>query len=216
MEVTAQEFVDFCKEYVGVKEGSVVHLKILEVYNKHKPLARGYTVKPSDSWCATFISTMAILNEITDIIPTECGCEKMIELFKKIGSWVENENRVPNVGDIVFYDWNDSGAGDCKGFADHVGIVEKVSRETFTVIEGNYNDSVKRRTIGINAKNIRGFGVPKYAKEVSKPSETVSEVPNCITEIARLVIAGRFGNGEERKENIYNEIQKEVNRLLKG
>ncbi len=26
---------------------------------------------------------------MTDIIPTECGCEKHIELFKKLGAWQE-------------------------------------------------------------------------------------------------------------------------------
>lgn len=43
-----------------------------------------------------------------------------------------------------------------------------------------------------------------------------------VTAIAKEVIQGRWGNGEERKKKLsqagynYNEVQKEVNRLLKG
>ena len=44
---------------------------------------------------------------------------------------------------------------------------------------------------------------------------TVTEVPSCITEMARLVIQGRYGNGEDRKNNIYREVQNEVDRLVK-
>lgn len=45
---------------------------------------------------------------------------------------------------------------------------------------------------------------------------TVTEVPACVTEMARLVIQGRYGNGEARKNNIYNEVQREVDRILKA
>ena len=48
------------------------------------------------------------------------------------------------------------------GNGDHVGIVEKVEDGAITVIEGNYSNSVKRRTIQVNDKYIRGYGVPKY------------------------------------------------------
>lgn len=40
-----------------------------------------------------------------------------------------------------------------------------------------------------------------------------------IEELAKEVIAGKYGNGEERKNklgNLYNEVQKKVNEILKG
>ena len=40
-----------------------------------------------------------------------------------------------------------------------------------------------------------------------------------IEELAKEVIAGRYGNGEERKQklgSLYNEVQKKVNEILKG
>jgi hypothetical protein len=165
----AENIIKQAKSWLGYKESNGTHKKIIDVYNAHKPLARGYKVKYTDEWCATFVSAVAIKLGYTDIIPTECSCQQMIELLKKKGRWVENENRTPNVGDIIFYDWNDNGKGDNKGFADHVGYVEKVSKKTITVIEGNYNESVKRRKIAVNDKYIRGYGVPKY--DVKKKAE---------------------------------------------
>jgi hypothetical protein len=100
----------------------------------------------------------------------------MIELFKKLGVWVENENCTPNPGDIIFYDWQDNGKGDNKGNPEHVGIVEKVTNGKIIVIEGNYDgtdtdrvDGVERREISVNGRYVRGYGVPKYDKAVSSP-----------------------------------------------
>lgn len=159
----ASRLIAQARAWIGCKESDGSHKKIIDVYNSHKPLARNYKVQYTDAWCATFVSAVAIKAGLTSIIPTECGCEQMINLFRKLSEWNENDARTPKVGDIIFYDWEDSGVGDCKGAADHVGIVETVSGNNITVIEGNYHDSVARRYITKNAKYIRGFGVPKYA-----------------------------------------------------
>ena len=85
---------------------------------------------------------------------------------------------MPKPGDYIFYDWQDSGVGDCTGSADHVGIVEKVSGTSITVIEGNYSDSVKRRTISVNGRYIRGYGVPKYGgKEATSGGNAADAAP---------------------------------------
>lgn len=167
-----QKVVGIAQGYLGCKESDGSHKKIIDLYNSHKPLARGYAVKYTDAWCSTFASAVAIAAGLTDIIPTECGCEKHIQLFKKLGSWQENDAYVPSPGDYIFYDWDDNGVGDCTGSADHVGIVEKVSGKTITVIEGNYSNSVKRRTITVNGKNIRGYGVPKYSSKATSSGGT--------------------------------------------
>ncbi len=157
-----QNIVNAAVSYIGCKESDGSHKKIIDLYNSHKPLARGYAMKYTDAWCATFVSAMAIKCGLTAILPTECGCEKMIELFKKLGSWQENDAYVPQPGDVIFYDWDDSGSGDNRGYSDHVGIVEKVSGSTITIIEGNMSNAVGRRNLKVNARYIRGYGVPKY------------------------------------------------------
>lgn len=51
---------------------------------------------------------------------------------------------------------------------------------------------------------------------VTTVSPTVTKtVDDAITIIARDVIAGKWGNGDDRKNNIYNAVQKRVNELLK-
>lgn len=157
-----QNIVNAAVSYIGCKESDGSHKKIIDLYNSHKPLARGYAMKYTDAWCATFVSAMAIKCGLTSILPTECGCEKMIELFKKLGSWQEDDAYVPQPGDVIFYDWDDSGSGDNRGYSDHVGIVEKVSGSTITIVEGNMSNAVGRRNLKVNARYIRGYGVPKY------------------------------------------------------
>jgi len=122
-----QKIVGIMQGWIGSKESDGSHKKIIDIYNGHKPLARNYTVKYTDAWCATTVSAAAIVAELTDIIPTECGCGQMIETLQKIGAWQESDAYKPEPGDIIFYDWQDSGAGDNTGWPDHVGIVEKVA-----------------------------------------------------------------------------------------
>lgn len=155
------------QSWIGRNEKDGSHKEIIDIYNSHTPLARGYKLKYTDAWCSGFASAVAIKCGYTAIIPTEVGCDKHIELFKKMNNWVENDAYVPAAGDYIFYDWEDNGTGDNKGYSNHVGIVEKVSGTTITVIEGNYGDAVKRRTIKVNGKYIRGYGVPKYDTEGS-------------------------------------------------
>ena len=165
------EVIALAKSWVGKKESDGSFRVIIDTYNKQNPLPRSYKVQYTDEWCATFISALAIKLGCTDIIPIECGCGEMVSLFQKLGVWIEDENRTPKAGDIIFYDWQDNGVGDNKGWPDHVGIVEKVSGNTITVIEGNVSDAVGRRTVTVNAKNIRGYAVPKYeAEAVAKPA----------------------------------------------
>lgn len=168
------------QEWLGRKESDGSHKKIIDVYNSHKPLARGYKVKYTDAWCSTFASAVAIEVDYTKIIPTECGCGKHIDLFKESGCWVENDAYIPKPGDYIFYDWEDSGNGDNTGGANHVGIVEKVSGNTITVIEGNKNNAVERRTLKVNGKYIRGYGVPKYDAD-KEPTSTPTPKPNPTT-----------------------------------
>lgn len=162
MAYVRDEIIKQAQSWIGCKESNGSHKKIIDLYNSHKPLARGYKVKYTDHWCATFVSACAIKCGYTAIIPTECSCQTMIELLKKKGIWEEKDSHVPSPGDIIFYDWQDSGIGDNKGHSDHVGIVEKVVGSNITVIEGNYSESVKRRTIKVDSRYIRGYGIPKY------------------------------------------------------
>lgn len=172
-----EKIVSLARSYLGTVEGDANHKHILSVYNSHSPLARGYKVQSKDAWCATFVSFVFIEAGMPNLIVTECGCEEMINKNKAI--FIENDAHVPTIGDIIMYDWQDSGSGDNTGYADHIGIVESVSNGMITVIEGNKNDAVQRRTIAVNGKYIRGFIVPKYASLA-----TTTEAPATPTDSA--------------------------------
>lgn len=205
MAKTANTILDIARGWLGCKESNGSHKKIIDLYNNHKPLARGYKVKYTDSWCATFVSACAIKANYTDIIPLECSCNQMIKGFQNLGRWTEKDAHVPHLGDIIFYDWQDNGVGDNKGSSDHVGIVEKVENGKITVIEGNKNDSVSRRVLNVNGRYIRGFGCPAYEAQtqatVSKPqSNTSSALGTYVVTASSLIVRTGPGTGYRRKK----------------
>ena len=171
-----QAVVDTILGWVGCSEADGSHKKIIDIYNSHKPLARGYALKYTDAWCAGTVSAVAIVNNITDIMPTEVGVGKMIDLYKKLGRWMESDGYTPQLGDVCMYAWSDDGKGECTSGADHVGIVTKVSGTTFWVTEGNYSDSVKTRTMQVNGRYIRGFGLPDYAGKATGAASSMPEI----------------------------------------
>ena len=216
MSKNANTILDIARGWIGRKESNGTHKEIIDVYNNHKPLARGYKVKYTDSWCATFVSACAIKANYTDIIPLECSCNKMIEKFQKMGRWTENDAHVPHLGDVIFYDWQDNGKGDCKGTSEHVGYVEKVANGKITVIEGNKSDSVSRRVLNVNGRYIRGFGCPAY-NNTTAPT-TVPTAPsklqtNTSSALGTYMITAsdlsvRTGPGANCRRKTYEELTK--------
>ena len=159
--------VDGAKQWLGTEEGADRHLELLDVYNLHEPLARGYEVTVNDNWCATFSSAVAIELKLTDIIPTECGCERQIELWKNLSRWTEWDSYQPLPGDYIYYNWNDTpNLTDNTGWADHVGIVVGTLGPIIKVIEGNKDDCVTYRLILRGDYRIRGYGLPDYASKI--------------------------------------------------
>ena len=189
MSCTRSKYVAQMQAWVGLKESNGSHKKIVDIYNTINPLPVGYKLKYTDAWCAGTVSAAAQVCNATDIIPCECSCPRMITLAQKKGIWVENDAHVPKAGDIILYDWDDSGNGDNKGGSDHVGVVEKISGNTITIIEGNYSNAVKRRTLKVNGRYIRGYIVPKYDTEETKT--VVKEM--CTVEI-KVLKKGAEGN----------------------
>ena len=155
------------KLWLGTPEGSSRHREIIDIYNSHEPLAQGYEVTIDDNWCAAFASAMAISCDMTDIIPTECGCERQVGLWKDLGRWEEDESYIPLPGDYIYYAWDDHWKfGDCTGWADHVGIVVGTSGPFLKVIEGNRDDAVAYRIIFRNHPEIRGYGLPDFSSKI--------------------------------------------------
>lgn len=160
-----QRVVEEAIKLIGVKEGSIEHKKLVDTYNSMPKLPRGYQLQYDDAWCAATLAYIGIVLGITNIILPECSCSKMIELYKKAGRWMEADDYVPKPGDLVMYDW-DAQKGECTGAPDHVGMVEWVKGKDIGIIEGNYDNQVKRRTICVEYVKTRGFCLPDYGSLV--------------------------------------------------
>lgn len=214
-----QAMIAKMQSWIGKNEVDGSFREIIDIYNSHTPRARGYKLKYSDEWCAGTVSAAAIATGNTNAVPLEVSCHYMIEGAKTKGIWVENDAYVPQGGDIILYDWQDSGAGDNTGNPDHVGVVEYTSGGIIHVIEGNNGEKVARRELSVNGRYIRGFIVPKYSNNTAPSGGSTPTVSGTIDALARRVIAGEFGSGDARKNALgdkYNAVQARVNEILSG
>lgn len=159
------------QSWLGCHESDNSHRPIIDLYNKYRK-SGDYKMTYSDPWCAAYVSAVGMAVSVAnalpgkpyELIPSSAACDPMITQYKAAGRWVENDDYLPTPGDVIFYDWEDSGVGDNTGSSDHVGIIVSVAGSTITVIEGNKSDSVSYRTVRRNGRYIRGYGIPDYAK----------------------------------------------------
>lgn len=161
---TAKQILDIARGWLGYGEMNGKYKEIMDIYNSYRPLAGGYLIKPSDDWCDTFVSAVAIKAGAVDIIGTEVGCERHVTIFKDKGIWIEDGTIIPEPGDIILFHW-DSPVQPNDGFANHIGYVEQVVGNSIICIEGNNNEIVTRHTIPVGWGFIRGFARPKYEVE---------------------------------------------------
>lgn len=166
-----EKVVSIAISFYGLNEADGSHKQIIDIYNS---VGLGFQMTYDLPWCATFCSAVGIKAGLSDIIFKECSCDRMIELYKKAGRWVEDDSYIPKKGDKVFYDWQDDGIGDNIGGSDHVGFVVSVTYNTIKVIEGNVSNAVGYRTLQVNGKYIRGYGIPDYASKATTPSTSGS------------------------------------------
>lgn len=221
MGVTAQDVVNTAVGWLGCNEADGSFRKIIDLYNSMKPLPRGYEVKYTDEWCDTFVSAVAIKAGAVDLIGRECGCEQHIKIFKQKGIWQEDGTVRPQVGWVVLYNWDDTTQPN-DGWSDHIGYVAEVHSSFIRVIEGNRNGKVDYRDIVFAYGCIRGYACPKYANSSSNKPVQPQKPTQDIDSVARDVIAGKYGNGDARRQALINAgynpeaVQERVNAILSG
>lgn len=215
--------VNLANSWLGKNEADGSYKSIIDIYNGYAgAFPRNTKMQYGWAWCACTWSALAIKLGYTDIMPIEISCGYLIEAAKKMGCWQEDDAYIAKPGDAVLYDWDDSGSGDNTGWPDHVGTIVETNESAgyYVVTEGNYQDAVKKRTLSINGRYIRGFICPNYDADGESASVQVSG--KSIETVAREVIAGSWGDGEARKKAleskgyVYSEIQAKVNEILNG
>lgn len=167
MAFTRKQMVELALKYKGAVRGSAKHKDLVDTFNKLKP--HGEVGNYKCAWCAISVTAWFLKGGWTmKNMAMSYNCGTLISDAKKLGIWVENDAYVPKIGDVIIYYWSDSGKGDCKSGASHVGMVISVSGNKFTVIEGNKGSGVVgTRDMSVNGRYIRGFITPRYVGEES-------------------------------------------------
>lgn len=166
------------KSWLGITEYENRFVEIVNVYNEI-PGARGPALA-SYPWCAIFVSAV-FWKAIKESRFAEMACDAMINKFQNLGLY--SVSGKPDVGDVIFYDW------DKNGTSDHVGIVTDVADGAYVIIEGNKSDCVSYRTIYPTYPYVKGFGFASRLDEKkpteSAPSSTVGQ------QMADKIVASR-------------------------
>lgn len=166
--------LELASRYIGCKTGDTTERIIIDTYNSyfagHYP--RGYKLQYTDPWCQPFVESIAIMANLIDIFPQECGCGEAVNIARTMGIW-HDASYSPLPGDQIMYDWNSKD----DGWADHTGFVEVVGDNYAQTIEGNATGGVcARRTVLKSDTQILGYITPDY-KSKATPEPAPSEFP---------------------------------------
>lgn len=167
--------------------------------------------KQGFAWCDVFVDYLFLKcfgyeNALRLLCQPEksagAGCTYSRAFYQAAGRLSEK----PEVGaQIFFYDKNNR-----KRIA-HTGIVISFDTTSVYTVEGNTSNKVGKRSYKLTDDSIAGYGVPAYDSETDLAD---------VDTVAKQVIAGVWGNGEERKTRLtlagysYEEVQAVVNALM--
>lgn len=204
--MTAKQIIDRAKAEIGVHEAppNSNNVKYNTWYYGHP------VVGPEYPWCAVFISWLFKAEQ--GICPRTSSCVNMLAWFEKKRQIVNK----PQAGDIVFFKYNTNNRK-----TNHVGLVVSVSDDgrTINTIEGNTSISSQDNGGKVMQRNrysnIVAYARPRYV------DGTLTNIRKSNEEIAREVIVGEWGSGNDRRQRLtaagynYQEVQKLVNQILK-
>ena len=194
--------INTARQYLGINEFQ--KQKLMDYYNsKIYPLIdndRKYKIQPNDNWCAMFCSVIAHkIGRTKDNFPFEVSVFYMTRNAKKMGIFTTDLNKA-QVNDLVVYDWK------ADGTLNHVGILQEIGTDYIKVLEGNYSNTVKVRTVKMPNSEVYGYIKLNIGNDAD------------IEQLARNVINGAYGYGEDRKKALganYEAVQARVNEILK-
>ena len=160
--MTIRDTIASLAESLYWPDPETVHDMVISVYNAQPSPPRGYKIKSSDAWCAAFVSSLGLMLGISGVVLPECSVPEMVRLYQARGWWMEEDGYIPDKGDLIVYDWGDSGEGDNVGDPDHVGVITARLGSSLVVVEGNIDNHVFIRTLNVNDAYIRGYCCPFY------------------------------------------------------
>ena len=136
-----QAIVDIAKSQVGNVGG--------------QPYWSWYGFEGRVEWCACFVSWC--INQAGYSEPRFAGCTSGgMGWFKSHGQWAAGGYSDIAPGDMIFFDWDNSGD------ADHVGIVIGKDATHVYTVEGNSGDACKIRSYPLDSGYIIGYGLMNW------------------------------------------------------
>ena len=209
-----KKVIELAKSEVGYKSTSGKHTK----YAKELDALGSFYNTPKDGydWCDVFFDWLFVKSFGADIgrkmlyqplRSTGAGCPFSANFYRQNNAF----SKLPQVGSQIFFG--------VPGDEYHTGIVTGFDSNYVYTIEGNSgggNGQVQRKTYRRSSAAISGYGIPNWKLVIN-----INEENKSIDEIAREVIAGKWGNGSLRKKKLeeagysYEEVQKRVNNILK-
>lgn len=189
---------------------------------------------PTDSQCNVLANCVGYacgrFNEIIGSMKypsLNCNAENFIERAKSLGLEI---SPVPTLGGIMV--WQKGATLSGNDGAGHVAIVEKIiDSNTIYTSESGYGSSAFWNSTRRNSNGRWGLGSgytfrgcivnPAIGKITAPTTNTNNtDIANkSVDELAREVIAGKYGNGDTRKNALgsrYSEVQAKVNEMLAG
>lgn len=151
----------------GIQGGNGTVVPIVEVAESQvgnvggEPYWSWYGYESRVEWCSCFVSWCA--NECgyieSGLVPKHAGPPVAVEFYKDRDQWLPGSIE-PAPGMLIFFDWDNKGlAKDQDGYADHIGIVQRVEDGWVWTIEGNTSDSVAYRRYEVGHYEILGYGL---------------------------------------------------------
>lgn len=119
---------------------------------------------PYGDWCAMYVSFCLDFAQVEGV-PLDCAVNPWIDSLKNAEMYGEAGIYIPRAGDIIFFDYEQTGEPGIPVIADHVGLVTEVllsedgQSGTITTIEGNVEDQVLSLTYDAKDPRIIGYGI---------------------------------------------------------
>ena len=164
-----EKFLTKAREYIGVNGKYVCMTKLRLNYIDH--------------WCAFAVSSImndcGFIGKYIKCIEGGAGTVPRYSVPAKLGEWFKKGTKEPQAGDLFFLRYNNYPSED-KYFCDHIGIVEAVSGNAITTLEGNVDgnnngiweqtSSFKRKTRYMSDYSMYAFYRPFWKGETKTTS----------------------------------------------
>lgn len=217
MSCYAKNVVETALSEVGYKETGTNRNKFAEYIDKnyhdfYNGKKNGY------QWCDLFVDYCVLVNSANEAeaLKVLCqpkksagaGCRYSYQYYKQ----KKRTGKEPKFGAQIFF-----GTGE---YPTHTGIVVQVTDNKVITVEGNADNKVQKKSYSKNSSKIYGYGYPIYTEATETPVFVPNSPLKTIEQVADEVIAGKWGNGAERKARLieagynYDEVQAKVNQIL--